>query len=276
VSGFDADWLALRAPADDRARATALETELAAVLGARARGAPWLAVDLATGTGANLRRLAPRLPGPQRWRLVDADPALLAHAAGAARGLHAADGGAVEAVVERRDLATADLDALCAGAALVTASALLDLVSAAWLERLADAITRTRAVALFALDYDGRRECTPVEPLDAAAHAAFDAHQRGDKGFGPALGPAAAAYAAEAFAGRGFRVVRARSDWALGPADGALQSALIEGWATAAIEREPERREAHAAWRSARIAHVANGHSRVVVGHEDLLVVPEG
>jgi hypothetical protein len=231
-------------------------------------------VDLACGAGANLRRLAPRLPGPQRWRLVDADAALLAEAERRWAGLHAADGATVEVDFVQADLAAVDLDACCAGVALVTASALLDLVSAAWLDRLAAAIARGRLVALFALDYDGRRACEPEDPDDALAHAAFDAHQRRDKGFGPALGPQAAAYAARALAAQGFGVERARSDWRLGPGEAPLQAELLRGWARAAQEAAPESRETLEAWLGRRLAQLDCGRSRLTVGHEDLLAAP--
>ena len=88
---------------------------------------------------------------------------------------------------------TRDLEAALEGPVdLVTASALLDLVSETWLERLA-VETAARSIPLYAaLSYDGRIELTPPDPLDAAIVAAVNAHQRTDKGFGPALGPAAA------------------------------------------------------------------------------------
>lgn len=272
MSGFDAAWLALREPADAAARSVALEAALARVLAARSGTLD--CVDLACGTGANLRHLASRLPGPQRWRLVDADPVLLAEASGRCAGLRAGDGTAVGVQCVQADLAAADLDASCAGAALVTASALLDLVSADWLDRLAAAIARGRAVALFALDYDGRRSCEPADPDDACVHAAFDAHQCRDKGFGPALGPRAAAYAARALQRRGYRVERARADWRLGAADAGLQAELLRGWAGAAAEAAPESREAIDAWLGRRLAQLGSRRLRLTVGHAELLAVP--
>jgi hypothetical protein len=272
VSGFDAAWLALREPADAAARSVALEDALARVLAGR--DGTLECVDLACGAGANLRRLAPRLPGPQRWRLVDADAALLAEASRRCEGLRAADGAPVEVAYVQADLAAVDLDACCAGAALVTASALLDLVSAAWVDRLAAAIARGRPVALFALDYDGRRSCEPGDPGDALAHAAFDAHQRRDKGFGPALGPRAAAYASRALELRDYRVERARADWRLGPGDAPLQAGLLHGWARAAAEAEPKSHEMLQAWLGRRLAQLDSGRSRLTVGHEDLLATP--
>lgn len=272
MSDFDATWLALREPADAAARSVALEATLARALAGLAGTLE--CVDLACGTGANLRRLAPRVPGPQRWRLVDSDAALLAEARRRCKGLRDAVGAPVEVEFVQADLAAADLDACCAGAALVTASALLDLVSAAWLDRLVAAIARGRSVALFALDYDGRRACEPVDVDDALAHAAFDAHQRRDKGFGPALGPQAAAHAARVLERREYRVERTRADWRLGPGDGPLQAELLRGWARAAAEAAPDSRERIEAWLGRRLAQIDSGRSWLTVGHEDLLATP--
>ena len=78
-----------------------------------------------------------------------------------------------------------DLEAALDGPVdLVTTSALLDLVSETWLERLAVEIA-ARAIPLYAaLSYDGRIALTPADPLDAAMVAAVNAHQRTDKGLG--------------------------------------------------------------------------------------------
>lgn len=272
MSGFDAAWLALREPADAAARSAALEDKLAGALAGRV--GTLAIVDLACGTGANLRHLAPRLPGPQRWRLVDADEALLAEARRRCAGLRDRDGLPVDITFVQADLATADLAACCAGAALVTASALLDLVSAAWLDRLAAAIAQARSAALFALDYDGRRVCLPADPDDGPAHAAFDAHQRRDKGFGPALGPQAAAHAARALSARGLRVARARSDWRLGAREATLQGELLRGWTQAAVETAPASRADFEGWLARRFAQREAGCLQVSVGHEDLLALP--
>jgi hypothetical protein len=276
VSGFSAEWLALREPADAPARAAALELGLVTALAARCRspGTPWLALDLASGSGSNVRHLAAKLPGAQRWRLLDADPRLLVRASERCAGLLAADGSAVEIETQTLDLARASLVSACRGATLVTASALLDLVSEAWLHDLAAACASAGAVALLALDYDGRRECVPVEEGDAPALAAFHQHQLRDKGFGLALGARATDVAASAFAERGFSVRRAPSDWRLGPGEARLQAALLQGWAEAAIEAQPGERATVEAWLARRMVHLAAGTSRLHVGHEDLLAVP--
>ena len=101
-------------------------------------------------------------------------------------------------------------------------------------------------------------------------------HQRRDKGFGPAQGPAATDCAERAFTALGYRVERDRSDWILRSDASPLQRELIDGWADAAIEMAPARAASIDAWRARRLAHVANRRSELRVGHEDLAAwIPE-
>jgi hypothetical protein len=251
--GFSADWLALRDPADRAARDPAL---LAAAAGAA--GPSPVVMDLGCGTGASLRALGPLLPGAV-WRMVDHDPALLPLA------VAAAGPGATGHVA---DLA-GGLDGLpWDGVTLVTASALFDLVSADWVAGLAG-IAAARGLPVYAaLSYDGRMAWDPADADDAAVTAAFNRHQRGDKGFGPALGPDAATAAAQAFRAQGFDVHLAQSDWRLGPGDAALQAELLAGIAAAAQEAGT----ASARWLDRRAARVGQGLA--TIGHIDLLALP--
>lgn len=249
--GFSADWLALRDPADRAARDVALARRAA-----QAAGPAPLIVDLGCGTGATWRALSPVLPEGARWRFVDNDPALLAIAAAAA-------GERAETVMA--DLA--DLDSLpLAGATLVTASALLDLVSAEWVAGL---VARLGVPFYAALSYDGRMSWTPEDPRDAAITAAFNRHQTGDKGLGRALGPDAADHAAHVFEAAGFTVTLADSPWQLGPDMAALQRELCDGIAAAAAEAgQPDAAD----WGRARGTGAAA--SRCLIGHLDLLALP--
>src|SRR5262249_58931637 len=68
---------------------------------------------------------------------------------------------------------TRDLEAALDGPVnLVTASALLDLVSDDWLDRLVTEVAARQLPFYAALNYDGRVSFDPVEPLDAAGIAA--------------------------------------------------------------------------------------------------------
>ena len=274
MSGFSADWLALREPADARARDAcsglldalprcAAPATAAAHAGTVDAAAPLQVLDLGAGTGANFRYLQPRLRGAPHWTLADHDRALLdvavARAATTAR--------LATTVV---DLAAALESLAFPAGGLVTASALLDLVSGPWLARLADRCRAARAQVLFALTYDGRCTCRPTEPDDVKIIALVNRHQRTDKGFGPALGPAAAHAAAAQFALRGYRVRRARSDWRIDASEPALQAALLGGWAQAARAIEPAAGAQVDDWLERRRRHLANGRSQLTVGHEDL------
>jgi hypothetical protein len=280
-----ATWLRLREGADHRARSAHAVDMLAR---ATAGGAPWHVLDLATGTGSNIRFLAERLPAPQRWLAVDHDETLLAlvpvrmAAWGAARGCAvrthldacALTGNGIDCLVETRrmDLGRLDEAAIFTGRHLVTASALLDLVSESWLQVLAEHCYRARAATLFALTYNGRSRCTPREPEDDLVLDLFNRHQTTDKGLGgAAAGPGAVECAARSFAAHGYEVRRKASDWRLGPADRELQRQLILGWEHAAREMAPERAAALAAWCARRLEHVERGRSHIIVGHEDLV-----
>jgi SAM-dependent methyltransferase len=265
VSRFAYDWLALREPYDRAARSGALADRFAKALGP----APRL-VDLGCGTGANLRYLAPRLAQEQRWLCLDHDPDLLARADAALGGWRGEIGWRGSVRFEPLDLATT-LDSLALDGAGVTASALLDLTSAAWLDRLAE---RCRGSSLLmALSFDGRLSWRPALDEDEMIRDLFLAHQRTDKGFGPALGPDAPFHLAKRLAGMGHKVVIAPSDWQLSPADRALLEATLAGVVAAAGEIREDARLAD--WAAQRRMQIARGELGLTVGHLDLLALPE-
>jgi SAM-dependent methyltransferase len=286
MGDFTPEWLALREPADAAARSERL---LQAVAARFTLETNLTVLDVGAGTGANARYLAERLHPQQQWLLVDHDPTLLIEASqrlrgwGEARGLGVSrdegawrvegEGLAVTFTTRLADLA--DLSAvpeLFLDRRLVTASALLDLVSARWLESLASECRVAGAAGLFTLTYDGRFHCLPEEPGDDDIRALVNEHQHGDKGFGPALGPSACTVAAECFGALGYAVDREASDWHLEPDAAELQRQVIEGWARAAVQVAPDRAAFIRDWTDRRLAHVLEGHSRLVVGHEDLAV----
>lgn len=255
---FSAEWLALREPVDHEARSLRLARFVARAV---STGTGTAVLDLACGTGSNLRYLYHHLGRPQRWLLVDYDPALLDRAARDGRLVNELD---------TRCLDLNDLrDDLFEGRTLVTAAALLDLVSESWLHRLAARCAAHHAAVLFALTYDGRIECEPADPEDALVRDLTTRHQHLDKGFGPGLGPDAIAAAADAFAAAGYDIHRDRSDWIVEPDRVDLQRELITGWAAAAIEMAPASEDAIRGWERRRLAHVDERASRIVVGHED-------
>ncbi|MFD1379664.1 methyltransferase domain-containing protein [Fodinicurvata halophila] len=151
---FAAEWLMLREAADLAARNNSLQARLAGLLPGR-RTAGISVLDLGAGTGANLRALAPALGPGQHWSLLDHDAELLEYALsslmqwGRDAGYTVHEGGEdlrlesagwdARITLRQCDLSGEELDALPVPG-LVTASALLDLVSADWLKRLAYAL----------------------------------------------------------------------------------------------------------------------------------------
>src|SRR5262249_34424504 len=148
---------------------------------------PLRVLDLGTGTGSNLRYLVPRLSGPQEWLAIDRDAVVLADLIEAVRR------SGLDVAVDTRQAQLSELpDDVFAGRHLVTASALLDLVSDDWLHRLAERCRAHGAVVLFALTYNGDSSCSPMEPEDDLVRELLNRHQRADKGCGVAAGPEAA------------------------------------------------------------------------------------
>lgn len=250
--GFSADWLRLREPADGAARDATLLT-----LAAQAAGPEPVILDLGCGTGSTTRAMKDDLPKTARWRLVDADAALLERARTE-----------IDATADFIHQDLLNVDALpLDGVTLVTASALLDLVSEDWVTRLA---ARLNVPFYAALSYDGAMRWAPETPVDRDIEAFFNRHQRSDKGLGHALGPDAARCAAAAFAAAGFDVRLAQSPWDLGPDMAPLQILLNDGVASAAEEAglsdAPN-------WADARRKTADTG--RTQVGHIDLLALPQ-
>jgi SAM-dependent methyltransferase len=259
MNSFSLDWLARREPYDRRARnPSILDAVVASVQHASVLGI----VDLGCGTGAMLRELAPRLAARQNWRLVDNDLNLVGRVAPS----DVLSGITVTAMP--LDLSR-DLEAALDGSLdLVVTSALLDLVSEAWLERLALEIAARTLSFYAALSYDGRADFDPADPFDEAIIAALNTHQRTDKGFGPALGPDAASCAIARLRSLGYAVVHGPSDWVVAADDADMQLALLDGWAGAAYGAGASRADAMA-WLSRRRDLVLTGRSSIRVGHTD-------
>jgi Methyltransferase domain len=254
MSAF-ADWLALREPADAAARATDLVDRLRLP-------APLLVHDLGSGTGSMVRWLAPRLPGPQHWVLHDRDPALLDRALA-----DLPPGVTAEARVgDLTRLTAADL----AGAGLVTASALLDMLTPAEIDRVVNACAGPPA--LLTLTVVGAVALDPPDPLDAVVAAAFDAHQRrtvtGRSGRTLA-GPDAAAVAVAAYERRGVVVETRDTPWRLGSGD--LLRAWFDGWIEAATDQQPGLSAQLNRYVADRQEQCDQGRLRASVGHRDLL-----
>ncbi|QKV95854.1 class I SAM-dependent methyltransferase [Streptomyces sp. NA02950] len=265
---YTPDWLELREGADAAARAPELVDSLRAHLAARpAADGPLVVHDLGCGTGAMGRWLAPRLNGAQRWVLHDRDPRLLQRAA--EQPPCAADGTPVTVETRRGDLSRLTAGDL-AGASLVTASALLDVLTREEVDRLAALCAEAGCPVLLALSVVGRVELTPADPLDDEILDAFNAHQRR----GVLLGPDAVTVATASFERQGVVVRTHCSPWHLGPEESALTAEWLRGWVGAAKEQRSDLGARADAYLRRRLAVCETGGLRAVVHHRDLLALP--
>jgi hypothetical protein len=260
-------WLVLREPADAAARSAELADRLRQHLPAAGQ---LVIHDLGGGSGAMGRWLAPRLPGPQHWVVHDRDADLLELVVADPPG-PAADAAAVTVEARRSDitrLAPEDL----AGASVVVASALLDLLTASELLRMLGACAGRPM--LLALTVVGRVTLIPADPLDARMAAAFNAHQRRTTTAGRRLGPDAVSAAVEELRGTGAAVLVRPSPWRLDTAHADLAAQWFGGWVAAACEQEPALAAEAGAYRDRRLAQAAAGELAVTVDHADLLALP--
>jgi hypothetical protein len=277
MSGFSREWLALRESADHRARNVQVRT---ATVSAFERSEHLRIIDLACGSGSNLRALAPFLSKRQSWRLLDHDDLLLI----AARETLISWGDVVlnsdplvlrkgcreiEIVFLRADLAVSVRSAFEAPADLVTSAAFFDLVSENWIESFCDELSRYGLALNAVLTYSGEETWRPPHPADAVMLEAFQQHQSGDKGFGPAVGSRGWAIIRQRLEARGYVVTIGPSPWRLGPEDALLLDALAEGAANAVSETERVPSSVIAEWRASK--RTAESYE---VGHIDLFAIP--
>jgi hypothetical protein len=218
------------------------------------------------------RWLAPLLPGPQHWVAHDRDTDLLEVAAVHLPG-PAADGAAVTVEAKRSDitrLRSGDLT----DATLVTASALLDLLTEAELAGLIAVCAGSGCSMLLTLSVVGHVKLTPADRLDHRVGAAFDAHQRRVTARGRLLGPDAVAFAANQCRQLGAEFLVRPSPWRLGVSHAKLAAEWFIGWVGAACAQEVELDAETEPYVRRRLAQAAAGELAVSVDHADLLVLP--
>ena len=262
-------WLRLREAADAAARASDLVQQIQPYLPA---GDGALIHDLGCGNGSMGRWLAPRLSGTQHWMMYDRDADLLTGAAAEMPGA-AADGAAVTIENRQRDITRLDPSDL-ADASLITASALLDMLTADELERFVTTCARAGCPVLVTISVIGQVELTPADPLDARIAGAFNAHQRRTTRGRRLLGPDAVGAAVDAFTRLGLDVLVRPSPWRLGAAQSDLTAEWFRGWVGAACEQQPELAVTAAGYARHRVAEASAGRLSVRVHHHDLLARP--
>ena len=263
------EWLALREPADAAARAADLVDEVRPYL--PTDGAATVH-DLGCGTGSMARWVAPQLSRPQHWVMYDRDAELLTVAA-AHPPAGASDGAPVTVETRRGDITRLDTGELT-GASLITASALLDMMTADELDRLVAICAGAGCPVLITLSVTGRVDLSPADPLDQAITDAFNAHQRRTTGDRTLLGPDAFDAAVDGLTRRGLDVLVRPSPWRLGPGDASLAAEWFTGWLSAACEQRPELGPSAHAYAQRRSAEIATGRLSVTVHHQDLLARP--
>ncbi len=276
---FSAEWLVLREPFDRAARSLRLAKRLVEMLPRRPR-----IVDLGGGTGSMFRFLAPLVGRGQDWVLVDADGVLLDEAFGRTAAWARSQGFAATAMgdalhvstprglwrmqVAQHDLSIRPLPDKDRGAQhdAIVCSALLDLVSAAWLHRLYSAVS---VPVLACLTVDGRDVWRPRHRFDALVRTGFRRDMRRDKGLGPALGTDAIR-SVTSFA------ASASSDWYIPPAALRMQRTLIDATADAARAAIRSQTRAITEWQEARLRQALQGRLAITIGHRDILLLPSG
>ena len=271
MSGFSIEWLNLREASDHKARDRHLLKTAANWLN-DLKSKDKVIVDLGSGTGSTIRglqrykELAPSI----QWRLVDNDPELLAEAI----HRHSEDYSIESFLVDLSATQKLPLESV----SLITASALLDLVSGDFIRDFCQLIrekNEDRPVGFYsALNYDGCIKWTPFHSLDAAILMNFNADQRRDKGFGPALGPDATDFLKTQFHSTKFQCLSAKSPWLLGSADYLLTESLINGISDVAIQTDGLTNSDIQDWKTFRIKNVRTG--TCYLGHTDILVLPNG
>ncbi|UPY35364.1 class I SAM-dependent methyltransferase [Sediminicoccus sp. KRV36] len=289
VESFDGDWLALREPFDAMARNQDIARALMEHLDQKGR--PRF-LDLGAGTGSLTRWLGHFVGRAHAWVLADADAELMSRAfdtlmdSADSTGwratwpqrkvllLHPPEGAwRIEGVLT--NLADAPDGLPLENVDAVTCSALCDLVSEAWLLRLAAELARRRLPFYAALNVAGHERFMPPCPGDALVARGFARDQRRVKGFGGvALGAAAPDAIARIFTGHGYRVLRGASPWIIPRQEGHMAHELAMGHAEAALRHEKRGAKQIWAWADARTSHYHAGVLSARVAHQDVLCLP--
>mgnify|MGYP001499957037 FL=1 len=269
MSGFSIEWLNLREASDHKARDRHLLKTAANWLN-DLKSKDKVIVDLGSGTGSTIRGLQryTTLAASIQWRLVDNDPELLAEAV----HRHSEEYSIESFLVDLSATQKLPLESV----SLITASALLDLVSSNFIRDLCQLIKEKnegRPLGFYsALNYDGCIKWTPFHPLDAAILMNFNADQKRDKGFGPALGPDATDFLKTQFHSTKFQCLSAKSPWLLGSADYLLTESLINGISGVAIQTGGLTNSDIQDWKTFRVKNIRTG--TCYLGHTDILVLP--
>jgi SAM-dependent methyltransferase len=289
MTSFSTDWLSLREGADHRSRNPVLQDQVLRYLEVigNLKSDPIHIVDLGSGTGSNLRALAPLIQHNQKWVLIDYDPLLLKAArekicvwadsnTDRAHNNHLDNdvNGPVTLVKNnyeitvhflQKDLARNLQPELFESADLITAAAFFDLVALDWLVQFCKVLKTSLYTVL---TYNGEETWLPSDPRDTEILEAFHHHQGSDKGFGKALGPSAFKTMEQLLKKEGFHVETGSSPWILNPNDASLIQELAVGTAKAAAETQLVSNEIAKQWGEQRAKS-----QYCEIGHDDLFAI---
>lgn len=259
MSKFSPEWLSLREPIDHRSRNQDLQAQVINYLAKIKTVYPGTLrlTDLGSGTGSNLRALAPHLNAVQHWTLTDYDLELLQAArttllawADSEIANHVL-GSTVDPSTQIKPLSIikenkkmivefrcVDLNKdyrtiLDEPADIITAAAFFDLVAEPWLSQFCAYLSKPLYTVL---TYDGIEKWSPPEIIDIDILKTFHQHQITDKGFGSALGPAASERMQSLLREFHFNTACASSPWILDNHDHDLIEQLAIGTAGAVRE----------------------------------------
>lgn len=259
MSGFDVNWLNLREPLDALARDQHLLQKAAKFVRSTKRQT---IIDMGSGTGSTLRAIAPLIPDAH-WSLVDNDKLLLQEAA----RRHPQNDHITYQTADLNDLASLSLGE----ADLVSASALFDLCSKEFIERLGSELSKFKIGLYAALNYNGEIAFDIPHPDDPVMVELFNYHQCSDKGFGPALGPESAHTLGALLTKAGYEVETAQSDWIIDENAAELHRLFVDGLVSAVTETGKLEQDRIRKWLEFRVGQAG---TRCVVGHSDVLALP--
>ena len=141
----------------------------------------------------------------------------------------------------------------------MTASALLDVLTAQEAHAIVDACVQAGAPVLLSLSVTGEVELQPPDPRDKLVEAAFNDHQRREVHGRRLLGRYAAPIVTGLFGRAGWNTRKALTTWRLDDREPRLLAEWFEGWVDAAEEQSSEVREVAAAYRALRSSQLARG-----------------
>lgn len=268
-------WHAIRERLDARFRSQRLAEEFC-----RGLENDCVVLDLASGTGNNLRYLQPWLP-PNCCRVrVDCDRELLDQYLHSTNPIPTAVGGEaardIQCVV---DLASNFRRLPNQVDTVIVCNAFFDIASRDWSSALFQHLNARRV--LISMSLSGAITWHPHSPVDEQIAALQRVHQTSDQGFGEAMGPETPEHLVQVFADQVYQVSVAASDWKLdSETENDVCRMLVHGIARRVrgiLQRDSGMQRIDSQildhWESERLQQIASECLRVVVPHQDILAM---